>query len=118
MDTIELNGKRYELREIVDEPKPAPLRYKVGDVVLIPARVIEVDGSEDPYFVEFICDTSNATWITRAALEGDPDNAPKVGDRCVFWDDGQVGTIRRIDNGTPFRYSDSLKLYKNAAKLP
>jgi len=98
----------YKLRQI-DEPKPAapePLKYKVGDYVLMPMRVDTIDPSDidgRPYRLTNLYGTS-AMWTTRATLEP---SRPQVGQRVVADDGGKIviGKLSKIDaddNDVPY----------------
>ena len=63
-----------ELETLKSQPAPAPLRYKVGDIVLIPVRVVDVDDHDKKvsYKVQGFggrIGTASGQWADRTVLE-------------------------------------------------
>jgi len=86
--------------------KPA-LKYKAGDIVLVPMVIDEVDTTDVYTYLAHPLGDGNddeQNWYTRAALEPE---RPSVGDRVVAFDrKGQayVGALTRLDEGDSESY--------------
>ncbi|MFA6204322.1 MAG: hypothetical protein WC710_14185 [Gallionella sp.] len=102
------------------EPAMPSLRYKVGDYVLVPCKVVSADTSTLPYEIAPIGEPNTKKWMPRAALEP---AAPKVGDRCLFWDndisDACEGELAEDDGpyDQPRYRRDNDDYHYNCAKL-
>jgi len=108
--------------KLIDTPAPAkpdPLKYKIGDYVLVPMKVTDIDDDEEPYGLTTINGKFHF-WIDRATLEP---ARPKVGQRVVAFklsseSEAVVGKLSDDDhNDMPFMLETS-HWYYTAYTLP
>ncbi len=97
------NWAKPEHLKRIDAPDPKPaLKYKAGDYVLIPFKVVEVDPDDSAGYVYELAPISgklmdeDTIWTTRETLEPP---RPAVGQRVVAFegDIARVGTLDEFD---------------------
>jgi hypothetical protein len=111
-------AKLSQVRRI-DPPAPEKpaLKYAVGDVLLLPVRVVRIDDDDLPYQLVPLCDERELRrkWYTRAAVEGDGAE-PAVGDEVMGFGRSWVGKLTEIDKFPPVYRIDGA-WYDHAVKV-